>query len=780
MTDFVPELLAPAGSREAALAALSNGADAIYLGAASFGARVTAGFDAPALKEIIDLYHFHGRRVYVTVNTLVKECEMPGMRDTLRMLSDVRADAVLVQDMGVLSLIKEEFPHLCVHASTQMAIHNAAGARFLQSMGVSRAVLARECTLSAIRDVAATGIETEVFVHGAQCVCVSGQCRYSGLIGGRSGNRGRCAQPCRLPYSWQDKTAAWLSPRDMCLRDSLDQLTQSGVATLKIEGRLKRPEYVAVVTRAYRDALDAIAQNRYKKADKNEREALSQVFSRTFYPGYAFGARDNDVMNPARVSSAGIEIGRVTRVWKKGETLLCEVLLTKELHNGDGLQLRGAREQDVIYSGTNVPAGHAATLRLHHMAKSGDMVVRIDDEAQLAAARETFADKRLPRVSFDAQLTAYPGAPALLTVRDDRAEVTVSGDMVQTAQSAPLDEARARRALEKTGDTAYTLRNLSVQTADAYLAPAALNALRRDALEQLRTARIDAWRLPAGEKITFSPTMRPENTPALLFVQTTDAAAAQSLLSAGADRVVYAPLDITEPAFSRALDQLPAGAFVALPVQLTDDALMRMTAAVSARNLRLCVGSVGQIDLCAQRQNAPLLLSEGVPVWNARASKLLYQHGGTYQVLPRELSAREISDFSTQTDAQLILPVYGRARLMYLNHCPARTALGLRGIRNGCDLCSKGRGCMGQCLTDRKGEAFPLLPVRMEDGCLVQLLSCQVRSLKDSAPRMHYLLDFTIESAGQAADITRAYRALLDGKQADVPFVPERYDRGVE
>ena len=166
MTDFVPELLAPAGSREAALAALSNGADAIYLGAASFGARVTAGFDTPALKEIIDLYHFHGRRVYVTVNTLVKECEMPGMRDTLRMLSDVRADAVLVQDMGVLSLIKEEFPHLCVHASTQMAIHNAAGARFLQSMGVSRAVLARECTLSAIRDVAATGIETRATVLG--------------------------------------------------------------------------------------------------------------------------------------------------------------------------------------------------------------------------------------------------------------------------------------------------------------------------------------------------------------------------------------------------------------------------------------------------------------------------------------------------------------------------------------------------------------------------------------------------------------------------------------
>ena len=196
MAEHIPELLAPAGSYEAAMAALCNGADAIYLGAAAFGARASAGFSQQELKQVIDLYHFYGRRVYVTVNTLVKQRELDGVRDTLRMLSDLRADAVLVQDLGVLSLIAREFPHLCVHASTQMALHNAAGARLARSLGMCRVVLARECTLDAIRAVADTGVETEVFVHGAQCVCVSGQCRYSGLIGGRSGNRGRCAQPC--------------------------------------------------------------------------------------------------------------------------------------------------------------------------------------------------------------------------------------------------------------------------------------------------------------------------------------------------------------------------------------------------------------------------------------------------------------------------------------------------------------------------------------------------------------------------------------------------------
>ena len=476
MAEHIPELLAPAGSYEAAMAALCNGADAIYLGAAAFGARASAGFSQQELKQVIDLYHFYGRRVYVTVNTLVKQRELDGVRDTLRMLSDLRADAVLVQDLGVLSLIAREFPHLCVHASTQMALHNVAGARLARSLGMRRVVLARECTLDAIRAVADTGVETEVFVHGAQCVCVSGQCRYSGLIGGRSGNRGRCAQPCRLPYTWQGDTRAWLSPRDLCLRDQVKALAEAGVCSLKIEGRLKRPEYVAVVTRAYRGALDALRAGRFAPADAAEREALSQVFSRTFFPGYAFGVRDAQVMNPQRVSSAGVDIGTVQRVSRKGDVWLAQVQLSKTLHNGDGLQLRGAREQDIIYSGPETPAGSLATLRLHHPAQTGDAAVRIDDEAQLSAARASYQASALPRIAFDAQLAAQPGQPAVLTVQDDRAQATVSDEIVQSAQNAPLDEDRARRALGKTGDTAYILRDLTVTGENAYLPAAALNA----------------------------------------------------------------------------------------------------------------------------------------------------------------------------------------------------------------------------------------------------------------------------------------------------------------
>jgi len=776
MIDFIPELLSPAGSREAALAALTGGADAIYLGAASFGARAAVGFDESSLQEVVELFHFYGKRVYVTLNTLVKERELDGVRQTLRLLEKLRVDAVLVQDMGILQLIRREFPTLCIHASTQMAIHNAEGARFLQTLGVTRAVLARECTLDAIRGTVQTGIETEVFVHGAQCVCVSGQCRYSGLIGGRSGNRGRCAQPCRLNYDWQGKTGAWLSPRDLCLRDQLDKLCETGVHTLKIEGRLKRPEYVYVITRAYREALDAIAQKKFKKADARETEAISQVFTRGFYPGYAFDARDAAVINPQRVMHAGIPMGSITRVFRKGAQMLAETKLMRNLNNGDGLQLRGQREQDIIYSGPAVKAGQTATLRLHAPAKPGDEVVRIDNEAQLASARECARESALPRLPFDARLVVHVGTPAMLTVTDDRAKASVTGDTVQSAQRAPLDETRARRALEKSGDTAYTLRNLTVEGENAYLPAAALNALRRDALEKLRAARIAAYQ---GQTAPVVPDIVYTSQKAVgkrrIFAQCCDASLADDLLKNGADCVIYAPCDLTEPAFSAALSLLPTGTYVALPVQMSDAALSRCVKTVAEYGLNLTVGSVGQIDLCRKHQAEGLMTGEGVPVWNHMSSQFLSDRGAVWQVLPRELTRSEIRDFIEDSPAQLILPVYGRARLMYLNHCPARTAKGLSGNRAACRLCEKGEGCLGQSLTDRKGESFPLLPVRMEEGCLVQLLSCRARKLGQTDLPVHALLDFTLESREEALSILRAYR---EGIADSLYF--ERFEQGVE
>ena len=276
------ELLSPAGNREALIAAIACGADAVYLGYTAFGARSYAGnFDADGLHEAVEYAHERGKKIYVTVNTLVKQCETDDLCDVLDLLSGVHVDAVLVQDMGAVRIIQEHYPQLVLHASTQMTINNAQGAQLMKNMGFARVVPARECSLEELRKMADIGIEVEAFAHGALCVAVSGQCLFSSMIGGRSGNRGRCAQPCRLPYSLGDGTSGYLlSTKDLMLIDRIPELRDAGVYSFKLEGRMKRPEYVGVITQAYREALDAAEAHVEYHPSQATIEGLRQVFNR--------------------------------------------------------------------------------------------------------------------------------------------------------------------------------------------------------------------------------------------------------------------------------------------------------------------------------------------------------------------------------------------------------------------------------------------------------------------------------------------------------------------
>lgn len=250
-----PEVLAPAGSFESMKAAVSAGADAVYMGGPRFGARAyAANPDEQGLLEALDYLHFHGRKLYLTVNTLLKEEELTKeLYSYLLPLYQRGVDAVIVQDLGVLAFLREHFPELPIHASTQMTVMSPYGARLLRRLGVSRLVLPRELTLSEVWDLCEVeGLEIEVFVHGALCYCYSGQCLLSSLIGGRSGNRGRCAQPCRLPYSGGYP----MNLKDLCSLDLLPQILETGVDSLKIEGRMKSPLYTAGVVSVYRRYVD--------------------------------------------------------------------------------------------------------------------------------------------------------------------------------------------------------------------------------------------------------------------------------------------------------------------------------------------------------------------------------------------------------------------------------------------------------------------------------------------------------------------------------------------
>ena len=761
------ELLAPAGSMDALKAAFANGADAVYLGAAAYGARASAGFDGDALQSALRLAHLHRKKIYVTVNILVKEKELRDVRQTLSRLSALGADAVLVQDLGVLKICREEFPELPVHASTQMALHNASGVKLLQHLGARRAVMARECTLDALRRAAQTGLEIEAFCHGALCVSCSGQCLFSSMIGGRSGNRGRCAQPCRLPYVYQGKAGAWLSPRDLCARDALEQMAQAGVYSFKIEGRLKRPEYVAVVTRAYRNALDAVLEGRFAPADAAERDQLTQIFSRGgFTQGYPGNDRDAAIIDPTRVTPAGLPLGRVEKTYRKGGALLADARLTRCLHNGDGLEI-GA--QSLRYSGPEVPAGGIAALRLRDAVQKGDAVRRTEDESQLSAARTTYEGDALNAalpLPFDAFLTAWPGQPLSLRVTDGESDAAVQGPVCQAAQTKALDEAGARKSLEKTGGTPFTLRHLTARTAGAFVPASALNALRREALEKLADARIAAQPRPSAPAARFQAAPASVPSPRLL-VKTQNEREIPALLEAGADEALLLPQDFRREQLSPVLqfvnDHTPPGRVrLCLPGQMTEEEQQAMALLARSLSLPVCLSSPGQLAQFPQGDMA----GEGIPVMNGEAVRMLRALGCKSVTLSRELSRREAEELPMGI-CELILPVYGRARLMLLNHCPMRTRLGLDAGREQCALCAQGRGALGTRLTDRMQAEYPLFPLRLPSGCQIELMDqvpLDLTALLPGLPPFTWLVTLTDEERTARPGIVRHFSALLRGQ----------------
>lgn len=769
------ENLAPAGNWDALRSAVAAGADAVYLGYAAYSARAGAGnFDEQQLRDAVRFAHLHHVRVHVTVNTLIKDGEMAGVVDVLRLLSEIRVDAVLVQDLGVLRMARRCFPDLPIHASTQMAIHNATGVRFCRNQGMTRAVLARECSAAEIALAAKEGIEIEVFGHGAQCVAVSGECLFSSVVGGRSGNRGRCAQPCRLLYTYRGKTAAWLSPRDVCMRDDLPELNKAGVASIKLEGRLKRPEYVATIANSYRNAIDAMDNGHFRKADEAEMTGLRQIFSRGgFMRGYAMGAEDAGVIDPARVSHGGVKIGRVE--FAAGN--MARVRLERSLDDGDGLQIRTAQgDAELIYAGHDTEAGQIAVVRLRPdiRTKAGDEVYRLTSEKQLQWARSL----AIPAIPADMALIAYPGKPLALTMTDGENSVTVTGDTVAPAQSRAMSEEDARRSLGKLSDTPFSLRVLTVQTAGAFVPVSALNQLRREACQQLAEARIAAFTRKAGREEPADDLIYPDtpDAPSMAIVRTREQADA---MQGAADLLVWYPEDFRADALESGLRDMPDGVWLQLPTVCEEKTLDALDAFVQRNAGKLggiVLGSVGQLG---RTWNVPMGAGSGIPVMNRRAAQFLLEQGCRFVTASSELSGAELRTLM-QNHPPVVVPAYGREQLMLLHHCPARTYLGLTKGHAACRMCDQHSpdALAGQTLTDRRGTVYPLLRQRLPEGCLVRLMNAlptnNIRRVRQAgyAPMMV----LTTENAQEAADV----RAVMDGEMRELEGTSNHWNRPVE
>ncbi len=497
------ELLAPAGTWEALEAAVNAGADAVYLGGKAFGARAYASnFDREEMKKAVYFCHMHHVRLYVTVNTLVDDKELPELEDYLVFLHNVGVDGIIVQDMGVIRAAQKLVPGLPLHASTQMTVTNSAGVRFAAEHGIVRVVPARELSLTDLKKASDTGLEIEAFIHGALCVCYSGQCLMSSLIGGRSGNRGRCAQPCRLPYTLVDKNGKdllagkdagqyLLSPKDLNTLRVLPQMIDAGVVSYKIEGRMKRPEYVAVVVDAYRRAMDSYKRGAYEVPEKDLAN-IEQIFNRDFTTAYLEKRQGRLMMSDRRPNNRGVLIGRV-----------------QNIHAGDGLEFWvkvGGRVGTVVnglrVNGAVVETAAAGTLAEIDVPKGvrlNDRVFRTLDSELMAYAGQFYGEKNKKRIPVTATVIAHMGSPltVMLTDADGNTGSGLTDFIAEPARKHALDEAAVRKQVDRLGTTEYKLEKLETEMDAGIMVPMSeINEARRKACEALDQARLEAFAPP--------------------------------------------------------------------------------------------------------------------------------------------------------------------------------------------------------------------------------------------------------------------------------------------
>ncbi len=510
------EILAPAGSMECLKAAITAGADAVYTGGALFGARAYAhNLTEEELLEAIDYVHLHGRRLYLTVNTLIKDREMEKqMYDYLLPYYRQGLDAVIVQDIGLFRFIRKHFPDLPIHASTQMTLTGVDGAKFLEKEGAQRIVTSRELSMAEVKKIAdETELEIESFVHGALCYCYSGQCLFSSFIGGRSGNRGQCAQPCRLLYRTPEakRPQYLLSLKDICTLELIPEMIESGIYSFKIEGRMKKPEYAAAVAFQYRKYADlylkyyeecpaeedpaAYAMKKYRVREE-DRQMLLDLYNRGgFHTGYYHTQNGREMISLNRPNHAGVPAVKVLA--KKGRNVTAKALTDLYPQDIIELPMRKGREKadnytckDAVRKGMNVQIPVFADTPF----KRDEIWMRTRNSTLIDTLHEEFVNGKI-KERICGTFRLYPQEKATLTVKCRDAEITVAGEKAQEALSQPMSRERIEKQLRKTGNTEFEFSFLKVEIGEKVFLPMqSLNELRREALETLEKVICEKYR----------------------------------------------------------------------------------------------------------------------------------------------------------------------------------------------------------------------------------------------------------------------------------------------
>jgi len=794
----VPELLAPAGSLDAVRAAVANGADAVYLGAEKFNARDEgAQLTLDELAAACRIAHGRGSRIYLTLNTLVKPAELQDALAFLGEAIDRGIDAAIVQDVGLIRLIQQVYPGFEIHGSTQMTVHDASGARVMEEIGIDRVVLARENTLEDIREIRASveKLGLESFIHGALCISYSGQCYMSGMISERSANRGSCAQSCRKDYTLRDADSGetldsgfLISARDLAAHDSIAAIAEAGISCLKVEGRKKKPEYVAVVTRNYRDSLDRLAAGDDAPLEHEAVQELVQIFSRGFTPGMYKGRAGRDYVTRTHPDKRGVELG-VVAGHHRGEII---VEVSSPLHVGDGVGFEPPEGQSgetigFTLTGVRTISTRGAVIRQglrgRHEVPLGWRLVRSADATLLARAAESFAAVEIPagnrHVPLDIRAFGSAGGPLKLVFTDGDDAVTVRSHVqLAPASKRSLDEHQLRDQLGRLGTTPFILGTIDVSgLSDGLFLPVSeLNHMRQSAVEELsghlawrndeksgeRISRIDAAIAHIG--VDASP-IRPPHFQLTAEVFTLEDA--RTAAAAGATSISFDPF-LRHPSPPRSkvssLAAELAGSRVTFRLRLPTIVRPEERRGLDKwLDLGLPVTS-GHLGLVAElsRAGRDVTADYAVNCFNQHTAREVFRLGASEIVLSVELTTDEMLQLVAPWDGRgFDCLIYGRPEGMTIEHCVLSAAFD-REPTTCRDLCVQKHPDVE--LTDPAGYTFA---VATDTACRNRLLHSRPIEASEFIPRLwrggvrSYRAVFNVRNENIAAIIS-GYRGLLE------------------
>lgn len=760
------EILAPAGSYESMRAAVNAGCDAVYIGGSRFGARAFAdNLSAEDLKRAMDFVHIREKKLYLTVNTLLKEEELKEqLYDYLLPFYEHGLDAVIVQDIGVMSFIHRVFPKLSIHASTQMSLTGSRGANGLKSLGVTRFVPARELSMEELKGIRKeTDLEIETFVHGALCYCYSGQCLLSSMIGGRSGNRGRCAQPCRMQYRLADgKTGYFMSPKDICTLELIPELIDAGVDSFKIEGRMKRPEYAAFTAYLYgkyADLYEALGKDGYAKYLKKHKQeasedkmALMDLYNRGgFSTGYYRQYHGKDMMAVKRPNHSGVKVGTTLRAGKKNAVIGLE----KEVYGQDILEFRNEKELSIYEFTLKEGARAGEELMTNILPGSqiyqGMAVFRTRNQKLLSKIEADFMGKDAP-VKIEGCFFATPNEAIRLTLtctreRGEAVTVCVDGEIAQEAKSQPMTEEKIKKAIMQMQDSGFVLEDLKIDVrGDIFIPVGKLKELRREGLLRLTEALTARWHRTADEiyeeRKCEEESIQEKGFKIDASVLTREQA--EAACASGADRI-YLPTELYQECSKAGMDFSEKEVIFTLPYVIREKNRKRMAESLAMKEE--CRGFlVRNAEELFSIEDKKMILDSGMYVLNKEACAAYKKLGAAELAASVEENYEELLKTGCQGKT---LIVYGHLPLMITAQCMVDTVYGCQGREEFREL------------YDRKGKKLLLRNVCRDcyniiyDGTPLSLHGERDAVQKLAPERLR--LDFTVETKEETERILSTF-----------------------